>query len=202
MIKVGVTGGIGSGKSTLCRLLAQQGASLYVADDEAKRLMQGDAVLRERIIAAFGTEAYTPEGLNRPWLAARVFQDAEALAQLNGLVHPAVMADFERWAEREAAAGAPYLVFESAILFSAGFGHVVDFTVAVLAPEPLRIERTCRRDGVSPEAVRRRMQAQMGDDELVARADYAVVNIVEEELAATADRLDKIFRHEAAKAHA
>lgn len=199
MIKVGVTGGIGSGKSTLCRLLTQHGAPLYVADDEAKRLMQHDKGLREGIIAAFGEEAYTPEGLNRSWLAERVFGDREALARLNGLVHPAVLADFERWAE--AHREHPYVIFESAILFSAGLAHVVDFTVAVLAPEALRLERTCRRDGAEPEAVKRRMAAQMSDDELAERADYAVVNIVEEELAAAADRLDKIFRHEASKAH-
>ncbi len=200
MIKVGITGGIGSGKSTLCRLLSRRGAPLYLADDEAKRLMQEDPALRKALVEAFGAECYTEEGLNRPWLAQRVFGNPEELKRLNSLVHPAVMADFARWAEAERGKGSPYVVFESAILFSAGLERSVDRTVAVLAPEALRLERTCRRDGAYPEAVKRRMVAQMGDDELAARADITVVNILEEELQESAERLDKMFRYEAARA--
>ncbi len=197
MIKVGVTGGIGSGKSTFCRLLAQKGVPLYVADDEAKRLMHCDMALRNALIAAFGSDCYTSQGLNRQGLAAKVFGNPEALQRLNELVHPAVMADFLRWAEEQEAKGAVYVLFESAILFSAGLADSVDRTVAILAPETLRLERACCRDGAEPEAVRRRMAAQMQDDELAERADYVLVNILETDLAEEADRLDKIFRYEA-----
>ncbi len=195
MIKIGVTGGIGSGKSTLCRMLAERGAALYDSDLEARRLMNGDGELRRRIVAAFGPESYTDEGLNRPWLAGRVFSDPGRLQLLNGIVHPAVKADFRRRAER---CEAKCLVLESAILFPAGLDAEVDRTVAVLAPEPLRVERTCRRDGVDAAEVRRRMAAQMSDDELAARADYTVVNILEADLEAAADQLCKLFLHGAA----
>lgn len=191
-MKVGVTGGIGSGKTTLCRLLEERGVAVYYSDSEAKRLMAEDPVLREALVAAFGEETYTDAGLNRPWLAERVFRNPEQLARLNALVHPAVMRDFHAWAEQQTS---PYVILESAILFSAHLASEVDRTVAVLAPEALRLERTCRRDGADREAVRRRMAAQMSDEELAERADYTIVNIVEEELAASADHLDKILRY-------
>lgn len=195
MIRVGITGGIGSGKSTLCKLLAARGAALYDCDREARRLMNEDEELRGGIIAAFGAESYAADGLNRSWLARQVFSNPERLAQLNALVHPAVGSDFRRWAARQQG---DYLLLESAILFSAGLEREVDRTVAVLAPEALRVERACRRDGVDETEIRRRMAAQMSDDCLASRADMVIVNILEADLAAAADRLDKLFRHEAA----
>ena len=175
MMKIGITGGIGSGKSTVCRLFAQRGIAVYDSDREAKRLMTEDAALRAAISARFGAEAYTADGaLNRGYLASRVFTDSEALADLDALVHPAVKADFAAWAERQLS---PYVVLESAILFEAGLEHSVDRTVAVVAPFELRLERTCRRDGCDRESVLRRMAAQLDDDTLRDRADYCVVNI-------------------------
>lgn len=194
MMTVGVTGGIGSGKSTLCRLLAQRGAAVYDTDSEAKRLMAGP--LREAVQARFGPQSYRDGALDRAWLASVVFRDAAALADLDAIVHPAVLADFQAWVARQQG---PYAVMESALLFSAGFDRCVDRTVAVLAPEALRIERTCRRDGSDAEAVRRRIAAQMDDDTLRARADYAVVNILEADLEAAAADLDSRFRREAAQ---
>lgn len=194
MIRVGVTGGIGSGKSTCCRIFAERGAAVYDSDREAKRLMNGDGELRRRIAGRFGREVYAGGALNRSYLAGVIFGDAEARAALNALVHPAVAADFVRWCGRQRG---PYVVFESALLFDAELDRLVDRTVAVMAPPALRIERTCRRDGVSPEEVQRRIAAQLSDDELLQRADYCVVNIHEEELAAEIGRLDTLFRHEA-----
>ena len=193
MIKIGVTGGIGSGKSTVCRLFAARGAALYDSDREAKRLMNDDPDLRSRIVGAFGEECYTGAGLNRAVLAQKVFGHPEQLLRLNAIVHPAVIADFRAWAGRQTG---DYIVLESAILFSSGLDREVDRTVAVLAPEPLRIERTCRRDGVDEAAVRSRMAAQADDDFLRERADYCLVNIVESETAEAVDQLDKLFRHE------
>ncbi len=194
MMKVGITGGIGSGKSTVCRLFAQRGIAVYDSDREAKRLMTEDGPLREAIAARFGAEAYTDGQLNRPYLASRVFTDPAALADLDALVHPAVMADFAAWAERQIS---PYVVLESAILFEAGLEHSVDRTVAVVAPLELRLERTCRRDGCDREAVRRRMAAQLDDDTLRDRADCCVVNIHEEDLEPTVAELDRRFKFEA-----
>lgn len=193
MIKVGITGGIGSGKSTVCRLFAARGVAVYDSDAAAKRLMAGS--LREAVEARFGQESYRDGVLDRRYLADIVFRDREALQALDAIVHPAVMRDFEAWASEQQG---DYVVLESAILFEAGLEKSVDLTVAVLAPEKLRIERTCRRDGTDAESVRRRIAAQMSDDELHARADYTIVNILEEELVPVVEQLDRLFRRQAA----
>ena len=192
MMKVGITGGIGSGKSTVCRLFAARGVAVYDSDAAAKRLMAGP--LRGAVEARFGAQAYRDGVLDRRYLAGIVFRDREALQALDAIVHPAVMRDFEAWAEAQQG---DYVVLESAILFEAGLEKSVDRTVAVLAPEGLRIQRTCRRDGTDAESVRRRIAAQMSDDELHARADHTIVNIREEELAPAVEHLDRLFRLEA-----
>ncbi len=172
MIKVGLTGGIGSGKSTVCRFFALLGIPCYDSDAEAKRLMDTDAQLRERITELFGEQAYTSAGpLDRAYLASRVFGDALLLGALNAAVHPAVAADFVRWAERQKA---PYVIEESAILFESGADKHVDRSVAVIAPEELRLERVCRRDGRSPEQVRARMAHQLSDEQRASRSDYVL----------------------------
>lgn len=192
MIRVGITGGIGSGKSTVCRLFAAKGIPVYDSDSEAKRLMAAE--LRGAIEARFGRDIYREGELDRGRLAAIVFADSQALADLNAIVHPAVMRDFAAWAERQTA---DYVVLESAILYEAGLENAVDRVVAVLAPVELRVERACRRDGADPEAVRRRIAAQMDDDTLCRRADFTLVNILEADLAPAVDELDRRFRHEA-----
>ncbi len=192
MMKVGITGGIGSGKSTVCALFAARGIAVYDSDAAAKRLMQGP--LRPGIEARFGPECFRGGVLDRKNLAARVFADREALEALNALVHPAVREDFEAWA---AAEDGPYVILESAILFESGFDAAVDRTLAVLAPASVCVERTCRRDGADPGQVRLRMAAQLGDDELAARADVTMVNLFEEDLAPAVERLDRKFRCDA-----
>lgn len=194
MMKIGVTGGIGSGKSTLCRLFARKGVAVYDSDAAAKRLMTEDRTLRDAVAARFGAEVYAGGVLDRARLAARVFSDAQALADLNALVHPAVMRDFDAWA---AVQEGDYVVLESAILFDAGLEREVDRTVAVLAPLELRVQRAARRDGCGEEPIRRRIAAQLDDDTLAARADHVVVNILEEELEPAVAELDRIFRREA-----
>lgn len=194
MMKIGVTGGIGSGKSTLCRLFARKGVAVYDSDAAAKRLMTEDRTLRDAVAARFGAEVYAGGVLDRARLAARVFSDAQALADLNALVHPAVMRDFDAWA---AVQEGDYVVLESAILFDAGLEREVDRTVAVLAPLELRVQRAARRDGCGEEPIRRRIAAQLDDDTLAQRADHVVVNILEEELEPAVAELDRIFRREA-----
>ena len=193
MYKIGVTGGIGSGKSTVCELLRDRGVAGYDSDSRAKQLMAESDALREQLIAAFGAECYNAEGLDRAFLASKVFGNEEALQQLNSIVHPAVRADFQTWAEQQQS---PYVVLESAILFEAGFETEVDATLAVMAPMPMRLERTMARDGVDKESVMRRMEHQLSDDELHRRASRTIVNINREYLEGDIEQLHKIFVYE------
>ena len=192
MMKVGVTGGIGSGKSTVCRLFAQKGIAVYDSDAAAKRLMQEDGALRRQLAGRFGEGTFRDGQLDRAYLAGIVFADPQALADLNALVHPVVMRDFDAWAARQEGS---YVILESAILFEAGLEGSVDKTVAGLAPRELRIERTCRRGVCGADQGRRRIAAQLDDDALSARADYVVVNIFEEDLEPAVVKLDRIFSH-------
>ena len=179
MYKVGITGGIGSGKTKVCELLAELGVAVYDSDSRAKELMMGDKELKEQLIEKFGSECYVDGVLNRRWLASRVFSSKEQLASLNAIVHPAVMRDFARWAEQQEG---DYVVLESAILYEAGLEGYVDATVAVMAPEELRLERAMQRDGATREEIVSRMRNQVDDNIRIERSTYAVVNISLEEL--------------------
>lgn len=188
MYKVGITGGIGSGKSTVSRILAECGVAVYTSDDRAKELMASSQVLRDKIVDLFGEEAYLDGKLNKPYLAQRVFSNPEALAKLNSIVHPAVMDDFDRWAEEQEG---NYVVLESAILFEANLDSRVDCVVSVLAPEELRIERAMQRDGASREDIVRRIANQISDDERTERSKYAIVNISLEDLHEDVEQLHR-----------
>lgn len=193
MYKVGITGGIGSGKSTVCQMLAEWGAAVYDSDAKAKELMALDQDIREAIINAFGAECYGKQGLNRAYLAGQVFGDEEKLQRLNSIVHPAVKADFRRWAEQQSA---PYVIFESAILFEASFEGEVDTTLAVMAPLEERVRRAMERDGVEREAVLSRISHQMSDDELHGRADRCIVNLRLDYLESDVEQLHKRYMYE------
>ncbi len=174
---LGVTGGIGSGKSTVCRLFETLGAQVFYADEEAKRLMTKDRALRRAILDAFGPESYLPNGqLNRAYLAARVFHDAEALRRLNALVHPHVLKAFKQARKQAAQAKVPLLILEAALLFESGADQLVDHVLVVDAPEAERIRRVVARDGIAPEDVRARMQHQLSPEMLRARADFILEN--------------------------
>lgn len=188
MYKVGLTGGIGSGKSTVAELLRDRGIAVYDSDSRAKMLMVNDESLRAALANAFGAECYTEEGLNRAWLAERVFTSAEELGRLNAIVHPAVMRDFAAWAEAQEG---EYVVLESAILLEAGLESHVDVVVAVMAPKGVRIERAMKRDGATVEQIEERMRNQMSDDERTERAKYAIVNIDIEELEEDVEQLHR-----------
>lgn len=174
---LGVTGGIGSGKTTVCGFLEEQGARVFYADTEAKRLMQADESVRAAIVDEFGGAAYTDEGtLNRPYLAEVVFGDAERLERLNGIVHPHVFEAFEAAKERALDEDVDLLVHEAALLFEAGGDEHVDITAAVVAPDADRIEWVVERDDLTAEQVRARMNHQLPQDELRRRADYVIEN--------------------------
>ena len=192
MKKVAICGGIGSGKSTVCRMFAERGVAVYDSDSRAKALMNDSAELREALIAEFGEECYADGSLNRPYLASKVFGSEEQLAKLNSIVHPAVKRDFLRWAEEQQSS---YCILESALLFESGFDALVDKKVAVLAPQPLRVMRAMERDGASKEQIEARIKAQMGDDELMARCDFAIVNIHLEDVEKDVAELDYRFKH-------
>ena len=196
MYKVGVTGGIGSGKSTVCALLAEYGVPVYDSDSRAKALMSESQALRKSLQEAFGEECYNDQGLNCAYLAEKVFGDKEALAKLNSIVHPAVRADFRAWADAQRAA---YVVLESAILFEADFEGEVDTTLAVLAPIEERIRRTVSRDGSDRAAVEARIANQMSDDELHRRAKRTIVNLRKEYLESDVEQLHKMYCYESSR---
>lgn len=197
MMRVGVTGGIGSGKSTACKLFADMGVAVYDCDSEAKRLMVESDEVRRGIVEAFGDEAYVDGELNRAYLAERVFGCEEQLARLNAIVHPAVREDFREWCRQHEQD--VYVLMESAILFDAGFESEVDLTLAVVAPRELRVMRVCNRSGLTPEQVEERIARQMSDDELHARADYTMVNISLDYLQSDVEAMDKILRREVSR---
>ena len=159
---VGITGGIGSGKSVVSRFLRTMGYAVYDSDAEAKRIMDGDEALRKQLSEIFGADIYAGGRLDRRALAGKVFSDASALARLNAAVHPAVRADFRRWAE--AHGDAPIVFMESAILAESGFTDMVDAVWLVEAPEEIRVARIVRRDSCSSQEARQRIRAQWSDE--------------------------------------
>lgn len=174
MIKIAVTGGIGSGKSYISHLLENMHIPVYNADNEAKRLTVSDAGIRGELIALLGEEVYKDGLLNKSLLASYLFSDPAHVLQINSIIHPRVRKDFTVWVERQEKC--EIVGMESAILYEAGFQDTVDAVVMVYAPVELRIQRAMYRDGASEEQVRARIAAQMDDEEKRRRADFTVVN--------------------------
>lgn len=175
MIKVGITGGIGSGKTTVCRIFQSLRVPVYFADDRAKAIMAEDEDLKAALVDHFGADVYQQDGsLNRIWLAGQVFGDPQKLEQLNAIVHPAVGRDAENWqAQHE---DAPYTLKEAALLFEAGSYRRLDKIIVVTAPEELRIQRVMERDKIDEGSVRQRMDRQWPQEKKVALADYVIEN--------------------------
>ena len=176
MAKIGVTGGIGSGKSTVCRMFGMLGVPVYDSDARAKDLMTSDAVLVGEIKDTFGENSYSQGVLNREYLAARVFSDKKNLTRLNSLVHPAVMRDFHRWSESESGSSPGYVILESAIIIEAGLKGDLDFVITVSAPEDIRIARTMERDKSCRTKVEARILNQISDAEREKHADFVIYN--------------------------
>jgi dephospho-CoA kinase len=175
--RIGITGGIGSGKTTVCRLFEALGIPVYDADYWAKWLIGHDEALRTGIVNLLGPEAYATDGTyNRAYVAGIVFKDKEKLAALNALVHPAVEQHSRAWHEAEMAKGAPYTLREAALLVESGGHRHVNALIVVTAPENIRIQRVMQRDGTDEAMVRARMAAQLPESEKVKLADFVIVN--------------------------
>ena len=187
---IGITGGIGSGKSTIAKQLREMGYAVYDTDSEAKRLIVEDAGVREEIEQLFGKEVYKDGVYQTALVAQRVFADRSLLAQLNAIVHPAVKADILRWAEN---INHPTLCFvECAILYQAGFDTLCDKVVLVTAPEEVRLQRAVVRDHSTIEKVRARMRAQEVEKD-IERADLIVNNDGKTEITAICLQIRDFF---------
>lgn len=192
MTVLGITGGIGSGKSLVCRILAAMAIPIYDCDQRAKAFYDTHIGLKQELIDRFGSMLYdTPQGLlNRAMLAEIIFQDKNKLAEINALVHPLVRADIDTWLSEQQTAGHRLAVIESAILFaSKELLARTDYSIAVLAPENLRIQRAIARDNSLREEVVRRIKAQMTDVQLAKQADFTINNDGVEHLLPQIDRI-------------
>lgn len=176
MLKIGITGGIGTGKSTVCHVFETLGIPVFYADTVAKEIMVQDAILIAGVIEAFGQESYLGAGaLNNKYIAGIVFNDRDALAKLNALVHPAVFRAFDQWM-LNIPANTPYVLKEAALLFESGSYQACDLTIAVTAPLQTKISRVIKRDGLTEEQVRARIDKQMSDEEKIKMAGFLIRN--------------------------
>ena len=170
---IGLTGGIGSGKSTVSRLLKTMGIPVYTADTESKKLVNTSPQIRERLTATFGSQLYANGELDKAMLASLIFGNNENLRHVNSVIHPTVFEDFRHWAEQQQSS---LVVVESAILFDSGFNKTVDVTVNVSAPREVRIRRVEERDKVSRESIEARINSQMPEEERNRLSDYTIFN--------------------------
>jgi dephospho-CoA kinase len=173
MLKIGLTGGIGSGKSTVAKVFETLGIPVYKADDEAKRLMSTHPVLIQKIKDHFSAEAYQNGQLNKPYLSAVVFKDKKKLELLNSLVHPFTIEDGKAWMLRQKT---PYAIKEAALIFESGSQGEFDQIIGVYAPETLRIHRTIQRDKTDKDKVRSRMENQIKEELKMKLCDEVLIN--------------------------
>lgn len=176
MYKVGITGGIGSGKTTVCQVFEVLGIPVFYADVEAKDIMIKDALLIDGIKTTFGQESYFSDGqLNNKHIASIVFNNEAELSKLNALVHPAVFRAFDTW-EETISKNAPYTLKEAALLFESGSYKMCDTTILVTAPLEIKLQRVMQRDHVSAEQVKARMNKQLSDEEKIKMSNHFVIN--------------------------
>ena len=176
MLKIGITGGIGAGKSTVAGIFKVLGVPVFDADVTAKNILNSDPELREQVAAAFGSETYKNGLLDRKYLATLVFNNPDQLAKLNALVHPATIKAANAWTKHWEEQGSPYIVKEAALLFEAGTNVGLDSIIGVTAPQDLRIARVMARDNITREEVLKRMQHQIDDTEKMNRCNIVLDN--------------------------
>ncbi len=178
MLKIGITGGMGSGKSTVSKVFEVLGIPVYYADAEAKKIMSEDEELRKKIIDNFGSESFSDKDLNRKYLASVVFNNPAKLELLNSFVHPAIIQHAEDWMSKQTS---PYTIKEAALIFESGAHAFLDKIIGVSAPTPLRIQRIIDRDQLSIEEIKSRMNKQIDEEIKIRLCDY-VINNNEQEL--------------------
>jgi dephospho-CoA kinase len=173
MLKIGLTGGIGSGKTTVARVFEVLGIPVYYADEAAKRLMNEDEGLKQSIMRIFGNAVYENGILNRTFLSSKVFSNKEKLEELNALVHPATIHDAKQWMEQQ---NSPYAIKEAALIFESGSQEQLDYVIGVYAPPSLRIHRVMKRDQVTREQVIERMKNQIDEEIKMKLSDFVIKN--------------------------
>ena len=189
---VGITGGIGSGKSTVVKMFKDLGIPVYIADDKAKKLMQDSKELKVNIIQLLGKNAYVDGKLNRKFIASKVFTNPEKLNALNAVVHPAVHKDFKKWIKGQDETAIPYCIYEAAILFESGRQDICDRVILVTAPQSVRIDRVVRRDNTSRDQIIKRMNYQWSEEEKKQLADIVIENT---DLADTKKQVQDVHKH-------
>jgi len=193
MKKIGITGGIGSGKTTVCEIFKLLGVPVFHADAEAKNLQNNDLQIRELLVNLFGKHIYSLDGmLDRKKLARLIFNDSAALANVNAIIHPAVRQSFQKWTDNHL--DSSYILYEAAILLESGYATDFDRNILVLADEKLRIERVIRRDHISKVLVKQRINNQMPDSQKIKIVDYIIENNNEKLLFPQIIELDKLMR--------
>ncbi|MDL2256789.1 dephospho-CoA kinase [Bacteroidales bacterium OttesenSCG-928-I14] len=188
---IGLTGGIGSGKSIVSRLLETMNIPVYNTDIEAKRIMHESPIIKEKLINLFGNTLYSKGVLDRQKLSSLIFSDKENLNYVNGIVHPEVGKDFQEWVDRQE--NEELVAIESAILFESGFDKMVDVTVSVTASIDIRIERVIKRDGTKKDLVLNRIKNQMSEEERNKKSNYVIINNETEALIPQVEYLVKTF---------
>jgi dephospho-CoA kinase len=187
---VGLTGGIGSGKTTVLRMFKELGAGVYIADIEAKKLMHDSNEVKQNVIALFGDEAYLANELNRPFIANIVFKDKTKLERLNNIVHPALRNHFLNFVKNTTH---KYVIYESAILFENNNSDFCDKIILVTAPAEVRIKRVLDRDKLTREQIQDRMNNQMSDIAKIEKSDYIIENIELEKTHGKVIELHELF---------
>jgi dephospho-CoA kinase len=190
MFKIGITGGIGSGKTTVAKVFQTLGIPVFDADTEAKNIMQNDENIRRQLVQHFGEKVFENGQLNRQYLSSVVFNDKEKLRTLNGIVHPATIRAADEWMQKQ---NAPYAVKEAALLFESGSNKNLDVVIGVQAPLEMRIRRTMQRSNLSRRQIMERMEMQMDETEKMRLCDYVVVNDEEQFLIPQVLQLHKRF---------
>jgi dephospho-CoA kinase len=173
MMIIGLTGGIGSGKTTVANMFNKLGIPIYIADLEAKKIMNSSKLIRGKLIQLFGNEAYAKDSLNKPFLASKIFNDNDLLIKMNAIVHPKVRLHFKRWLKKQ---NTPYVIKEAAILFENGGYHECDYIITVTASEEDKIQRVIQRDNSSSEKIKAIMDNQWSDAKKVELSNFVINN--------------------------